>query len=122
MKAQVYTLDAFIAGILLLTTMLTLSMLKPNYTLYYKPPDEILGVLLKNEDFVHAIYSLDASRLEHILNAYLGRTPYNLTIFDYSGKKLLSVGQEVEGLAAVAILCGVNGTLEPLIVCLKVGG
>jgi len=80
----------------------------------------VLGVLCKDERFIQAVYSLDASRLEALLSAYLGFTPYNLTVHDAYGNKLLSIGQPIEGLSAVIMLPGVNGTLNPLVVCLKV--
>jgi len=120
-KAQVYTLDAIAASALILLTTISLLFIQQLHVArIYKAPDEVLGILCKDERFIQAVYSLDASKLEALLNAYLGCTPYNLTIYDAYGNRLLSIGQPVEGLASVIILPGINGTLSPLIICLKV--
>ena len=120
-RAQVYTLDAIAASALILMTTISLLFIQQlHIARVYKPPDEMLGYLCRDERFVQAVYSLDASRLEALLNAYLGSMPYNLTVFDVHGNKLLSIGQPVEGVASVIMLPGVNGTLNPLIICLKV--
>jgi len=120
-KAQVYTLDAIAASVLILLTTTNLLFIQQlHIARVYKPPDEILGALCKDERFIQAVYSLDASRLEALLNAYLGPVPYNLTVFDVHGKKLLSIGQPIEDLASAIMLPGVNGTLNPLMICLKV--
>ena len=120
-RAQVYTLDAIAASALILMTTISLLFIQQlHIARVYKPPDEMLGYLCRDERLVQAVYSLDASRLEALLNAYLGSMPYNLTVFDVHGNKLLSIGQPVEGIASVIMLPGVNGTLNPLIICLKV--
>jgi len=121
-KAQVYTLDAIATSVLILLTTISLLFIQQlHIARVYWTPDEMLGTLCKDERFIQAVYSLDASMLEALLNVYLGSTPYNLTIFDAHGNKLLSIGQPFEGLASVTMLPGVNGTLNPLIICLKVG-
>ena len=121
MKGQVYTLDAIAASTLILTTLISLLMINQIHTMVrYEVPDDILGILLSKDEFIHAIYSYDSSKLRAILDAYLGMTPYNFTIYDSNGTKLLSIGFEIEGVAATAMLAGVNGTIKPLIICLKV--
>lgn len=121
MKGQVYTLDAIAASTLILTTLISLLMINQIHTMVrYEAPDDILGVLLSKDEFFHAVYSLDSSKLRALLNAHLGMTPYNFTIYSSNGTKLLSVGFEVEGVATIVMLAGVNGTIKPLIVCLKV--
>jgi len=120
-KGQVYTLDAIAASTLILTTLISLLMINQIHTMVrYEVPDDILGILLSKDEFIHAIYSYDSSKLRAILDAYLGMTPYNFTIYDSNGTKLLSIGFEIEGVAATAMLAGVNGTIKPLIICLKV--
>ena len=120
-RAQVYTLDAIAASALILMTTISLLFIQQlHIARVYKPPDEMLGYLCRDERLVQAVYSLDASRLEALLNAYLGSMPYNLTVFDVHGNKLLSIGQPVEGIASVIMLPGINDTLSPLIICLKV--
>ena len=121
MKGQVYTLDAIAASTLILTTLISLLMINQIHTMVrYEVPDDILGILLSKDEFIHAIYSYDSSKLRAILDAYLGMTPYNFTIYDSNGTKLLSIGFEIEGVAATAMLAGVYGTIKPLIICLKV--
>jgi len=120
-KAQVYTLDAIAASVLILLTTISLLFIQQLHVArIYKAPDEVLGVLCRDERFIQAVYSLDASRLEALLNAYLGCIPYNLTIYDAYGNRLLSIGQPIEGLASVIMLPGINGTFNPLIICLRV--
>ena len=74
-----------------------------------------------DEDFLQAVYSMDLSRVEAILNTYLGMIPYNLTVYDANGNILLTVGEDVEGISAVIMIPGINGTLRPIIISLKVG-
>jgi len=120
-KGQIYTLDAIAAATLILTTLISLLIVNQIHTMVrYEAPDDILGILLSKDDFIHAIYSLDSSKLRAILNAHLGTTPYNFTIYSSNGTKLLTIGFEVEGIAATVMLAGVNGTIKPLIICLKV--
>ena len=121
MKGQVYTLDAIAAATLILTILISLLMVNQLHTtVRYEAPDNILGVLLNRDEFIHAIYNLDSSKLRTILNAHLGMTPYNFTIYNANGTKLLSIGVEIQGIAATVMLAGVNGTIKPLIICLKV--
>jgi len=121
MRGQVYALDAIAATTLILTTLISLLMINQIHTMVrYEASDETFGVLLSQDDFVYAIYNLDSSKLKALLNAHLGLTPYNFTIYNANGTKLLTIGVEVEGIVAVAMLAGVNGTIKPLIICLKV--
>lgn len=121
MKGQIYTLDAIAAATLILTSLISLLMVNQLHTtVRYEAPDNILGVLLLKDEFIHAIYNLDSYRLRAILNAHLGPAPYNFTVYDANGTKLLTIGVEVECVAATAILAGINGTIKPLIICLKV--
>ena len=85
----------------------------------YEASDNILGTLLNDEEFIHVIYNYDSSKLRAILNSHRGPTPYNLTLLDTQGNKLLSIGVYVEGLATTAILTSANGTIKPIIICLK---
>ena len=121
MKGQIYTLDAIAATALILTALISLLMINQIHTMVrYEAPDDILGVLLSKDEFVHAVYSFDSSKLRALLNAHLGTTPYNFTIYDSNGTKLLSIGFEIEGVATTVMLTGINGTIKPLIICLKV--
>ncbi|RLF17646.1 MAG: hypothetical protein DRN15_06325 [Thermoprotei archaeon] len=122
-RGQVHTLDAIAAlALILMTTISILFIQQLHVARIYKALDEVLGALCKDECFIQAVYSLNSSRLEALLNAYLGSTPYNLTTHDIHGDKLLSIGQPIEGLASVIILPGIDGILNPLIICLKVKG
>jgi len=121
-RAQVFIIDAIIASLLIVVTVLDLFLIQQlNVTKINKAPDKVLGVLCMDEDFLQAVYSMDLSRVEAILNSYLGMVPYNLTVYDVSGNVLLTVGQSVEGISAVIMIPGINGTLKPIIISLKVG-
>jgi len=111
-RSQVYVLDVISASAIILAT--AIALLVANQLLvaqHYCSPDAVLAVLLRNEDFYQAVYALDASRLRAILGSYLDTTPYNLTIFDLSGNRLLSIGMEIEGITGVAILTGLMALL-----------
>ncbi|MCS7374935.1 MAG: hypothetical protein NDF56_08150 [archaeon GB-1845-036] len=121
MRGQIFTVDAVAASTLMMTVLINLFLISQMSILVkYEAPESLLGILLKDEEFIYAVYSLDSGRLRAILNSYLGLTPYNLTLLDADGGKLLSIGVEVEGLAASTIIVGVNGTVNPIIICLKV--
>ena len=121
-RAQIFIIDAVIASLLIVITVLDLFLIQQlNITKINKAPDDVLGVLCMDEDFLQAVYSLDLSRVEAILNSYLGMIPYNLTVYDANGNILLTVGQNVEGISAVIMIPGINGTLKPIIISLKVG-
>ena len=119
---QVYTLDAVVAASLILATVAVLTAARSvHLTLGQAPPDEVLSVLLNEPGFVNAVYSGDADTLRAMLDALIP-WPYNLTVYTLEGEKVLSVGVELEGVAAVAIIPGWNGTLHPLVVSLKIRG
>ena len=121
-RAQIFIIDAVIASLLVVITVLDLFLIQQlNVTKINKAPDDVLGVLCMDEDFLQAVYSLDLSRVEAILNSYLGMVPYNLTVYDADGNILLTVGENVEGISAVIMIPGINGTLRPIIISLKVG-
>ena len=116
-----YTLDSILAASILFSTVLLASILAPLYSYSYYVPEEELSLLLSEPGFIKALYDQDIKALEAYLNSYLDE-PYNLTVYDEDGVKLFSVGCPVEGIAAVAVLPGWNGTLNKLIVCLRLGG
>ena len=123
-RGQVYTIDAILSAVFLLsllTVLLYVGVLQREVR-RYTPPDRILGVLLNDPDFIQAVYAGDLKRVEAILNAYLGNTKYELAVYDGSGRSLIFRIGSCDGVASVGMLAGVNGTLNPRIICLKVEG
>ena len=116
-----YTLDSILAASILFSTVLLASILAPLYSYSYYIPGQELSLLLSELGFIKALYCMDVKTVEAYLNSYLDE-PYNLTVYGEDGVKLFSVGCPVEGIAAVAVLPGWNGTLRKLIVSLRVGG
>ena len=118
---NVYTLDAIVAMSIMFSTAVLVLALAPIYSYSYYVPEKELSLLLSEPGFIKALYCMDVKTVEAYLNSYLDE-PYNLTVYDEDGVKLFSVGCPVEGISAVAVLPGWNGTLRKLIVSLRVGG
>ena len=117
----IYVLDSVLAAAILLTTVLVVVASRPLQTPIQAPPEHVLSMLLEEPGFVNAIYARDHRTVEAYLNSFLA-APYNLTVWDSSGNKVLSVGGPVEGVAATAVLPGWRGRLERIVVSLRVGG
>ena len=121
-SGQVYLLDAIAAIVLLLTVcILICTVLRVHLTRVYTPPEGVLGVMARDPRFVEAVYREDVRVLESIVKSYVGGMPYNLTVYA-DGRKVLSIGGEVEGVSAVIQLTGYGGRVEERLVCLVVGG
>jgi len=119
---EIYTLDAALAAAIILLTISTLTMIRMSHVArVHTPPEEQLAALLKDIEFLNALYANDTVRLAAIVNSYI-KNPYNLTVYTPEGVKLFSIGQYVEGVAAVAIIPGWNGTLRGRVVSLIVRG
>ena len=116
----IYVLDSVLAVAILLTAVLVVVASRPLQTPLQAPPEHVLSRLLEEPGFVNAIYARDHRTVEAYLNSFAA--PYNLTVWDSSGNKVLSVGGPVEGVAATAVLPGWRGRLERIVVSLRVGG
>jgi len=118
---NVYVLDSVFAVSILVATVLTVSVLGVLSTQLSLPPEKELAVLLSEPGFVSAVYLGDEKTVIAYLNSFLDR-PYNFTVYYNDGRVFFTVGVDVEGVSAVAVLPGWNGSLKPLIVSLRVGG
>lgn len=118
---NVYVLDGIIASIVLLGTLSTILISSYDIINVYSNPEKELSELLSEPFFVSSLYSKDEKTVEAYLNSFISK-PYNLTVFYPDGRVYLSIGCNVQGLSAVARLPGWNGSLNTLIVCLRVGG
>ena len=115
---NVYTLDAGFAAAIILLTVLVVAATR-TWTPDLAAPEEELAELLKEPGFINAVYEGDSRTIEAYLNSFLS-CPYNFTVYS-GGSKVLSVGTEVQGVAAVAELPGWRGTRRVLVVSLRVG-
>jgi len=77
--------------------------------------------MARDSRFVEAVYREDVRVLESTVRSYVGNILYNLTVYA-DGRKVLSIGGEVEGVSAVIQLTGYKGRVEERLVCLIVSG
>jgi len=118
---NVYTLDAAAAFTIIFVTVLTAAAMYSLKARTLSAPESELAELLDEPAFVKAVYSGDSKTVEAYLNSFLSQ-PYNFTAWDGNGRKVLSVGASVQGVAASAVLPGWNGSRETVTVSLRVGG
>jgi len=119
-KGEMYVIDAFLATIIILSVLTIISLSKFSFEQPpFLPPDEELTALLHNLEFLNSVYANDTLSLKVLVESYIS-SPYNLTIYSLNGDKILSIGEPLEGPAAMAIIPGWNGTLTSVIISLKV--
>lgn len=119
---QIYTLDAALAASIILLTIFSLIMIRSTHVArLLTPPEEQLAMLLSDLEFLNALYMNDTIKLSAIVSSYIS-APFNLTVYSVDGVKIFSIGQPVEGVAAVTVIPGWNGTLSPRLISLKVRG
>ncbi|RLE91372.1 MAG: hypothetical protein DRN04_12940 [Thermoprotei archaeon] len=123
-RAQVYTLDALVALLVLvlaLSVCLQIGYLKPPQVKYPSDAERILGILLESYEIQNAVYRNDPETIKAYLESMLPKgAEYFLAVFDENWKLLFKIGVEVDGVPAVAQLTGVNGTLEVRYIVFKV--
>jgi hypothetical protein len=121
-RAQTHLLDAIIASSVLFIFAVACmdAVSRPPLAPPPEPPSDALAVLAQDPSFVKAVYQLDSVSLAQHVRAVVGSKPFKLVVCDSSGAQLLMVGEDIEGVAAIAVFSGYNGDVNPRYVSLVV--
>ena len=122
-----HSVDAALALIVFLLGALAAGWIAAYRPPYYEPPEAAeaaLAELIADFQFQQALYSNDTGLLRAYLNSVVPvNGSWELEVYDLSGGILLRLGARLEGVPAIAVLTGYNGTIGPeyvRIVSLKV--
>jgi len=117
---MIRTLDAIVAVMVLFYAAAIYHVVHTYTAAPFNPPEAELAQLLSEPGFVQALYDNDSKTLAAYMNSFVDE-PCNLTVWG-AGGRVLSVGYNVKGFAATAVLPGWRGRAERLIVSLRCGG